>query len=165
MDLGFTLFNVGVKTSKTQAFTLRSLHLYGDKWRMPRVFNENMFEVYDVDHCDDATLILCMFSIVIFVSPSTRCSQSWILPVCGGLSFSLSTVLLGAPENDPFSRTRHFRDMVTSCVFTVASCMIWFSSRERERYMRLHFVGKNKRRTCSQLQGDPSKAMWILGLL
>jgi len=117
---------------------------FSDKWRMSRIFNENVFEVYEVDHCDDTVLILCMLSTVIFVSSWTRCSQNWIVQVGGSLSFSLSTILLGAPENDPFSRTRHFRDVLSSCVFTFAVCMTWLGTREREQYTRLHFVGKKQ---------------------
>jgi len=78
---------------------------------MPRTLKENMFELYDQDHFDDVVIVAMMFGVVIYVCTSpARSSGRWMVPMSGSLSYSLSTIILGEPENDPFRRSQYKRD-------------------------------------------------------
>jgi len=112
-----------------------------DQWRMPRMLNQDMFHIYGTNYIDDSLLIFgMMFVVLATFSFPLRSSQSWIIPAAGSITFSVTTLLFGGPENDPSMRNRYFRDLINVILLNCIFFVTWFGSMERERYMRWQFL-------------------------
>lgn len=110
-----------------------------DKWRLGRMFQEDVFSLYEIDHFDDTGLILAMLALAIFSSVCPfRSSRSWIIPVAGTISYSLTTLVCGAPTSNQSRRI--FRDLQFICTFDFILIVTWLGSLDRERYTRRHLL-------------------------
>jgi len=111
-----------------------------DNWRLPRIFKEDPYKINNIDFIDETLLIFGMVAVVIgSASYPLRASHSWLIPLSGSVSYSVLTLIYGAPERHPFKRTRLFRDVFKVVMLNFIFFMIWFGSSEKERYIRRQF--------------------------
>jgi len=112
-----------------------------DRWRIPRMWGDNMFEIYGVDRVDDTEMTFGLITALVgALYFPLRSVHSWSIPAAGSLSYSLCTLMVGSPENHPYERSQYQQDCVCVIMLNFIFFIVWCCSMEREKYMRCQFL-------------------------